>query len=694
MKRLLPLFALAALAAPARAFGAEPTMITQDVALRGERPLANAVVAPRRFDLVGLHWQGPGDVLFRTRASTGRWSAWRQAMPEPLDLPDAGTAEAASARVWKLGNAHWVGPSNRIEYRLRGRVERLRAHFVASAVRAVPARTTSVAGSPAVTLRSAWGANEAIRRAGPTYAESLRFSIVHHTAGSNTYTRAQSAAIVRAIQLYHVRGNGWNDIGYNFLVDKYGQVFEGRYGGVDRNVVGAHAEGFNSGSVGVALLGTYQTAQPSRQALDAVASLLAWRLDVAHVDPLTRTTWISGGNARFPSGTPVPLATVAGHRDTGPTSCPGTALYRRLPGLGRAIAEIGLPKLYDPLVVGRPGETVRFTARLSALRPWSVSVADGAGNAVAAGRGEGTIVDWTWDATGYPAGRYSYTIEAGPDVRPATGFVGQRATTLTLTGARASPRTFTPNGDSIADSTTITYTLSLAARVTATLRDTFGATLATLFDEERQAGRHTFRFTAQGVADGRYTIAITARTPNGREVRSEVAVVVDRTLAAVRAASSAVSPNGDRRNDELAVTFVLASAVETTLRIMRGARTVAVPFDGPLAAGPQRLTWRPAVPEGRYAAVVEVAGPFGVRAQTTRFAVDVTKPRLRLLSVRRMRFSVSEAGTLVVSAGGRPVRIPVARRGSVVVPSLVAAVRFTATLWDLAGNRSATVRYP
>ena len=73
----------------------------------------------------------------------------------------------------------------------------------------------------------------------------MYFAVVHHTAGSNSYTAAQSAAIVRAIELYHVKGNGWNDIGYNFLVDKYGQVFEGRIGGIERNVVGAHAEGFN-----------------------------------------------------------------------------------------------------------------------------------------------------------------------------------------------------------------------------------------------------------------------------------------------------------------------------------------------------------------------------------------------------------------------------------------------------------------
>ena len=93
----------------------------------------------------------------------------------------------------------------------------------------------------------------------PAYADNVHVAIVHHTAGSNSYTAGQSAAIVRAIEIYHVKGNGWNDIGYNFLVDKYGQIFEGRYGGMTRAVIGAHAMGFNAGSTGVALIGNYSS---------------------------------------------------------------------------------------------------------------------------------------------------------------------------------------------------------------------------------------------------------------------------------------------------------------------------------------------------------------------------------------------------------------------------------------------------
>ena len=153
--------------------------------------------------------------------------------------------------------------------------------------------------------RSGWGADESIRRsASRSYAPAIRFAIVHHTAGPNGYSPAQAAAIMRGIELYHVKSNGWNDIGYNFLVDRYGTVYEGRYGGIDRNVVGAHARGFNTGSVGVAVIGTFERGAIPAAAETSLEKLLAWRLDLAHVDPLSTLTVVSGGSERYPAGDP------------------------------------------------------------------------------------------------------------------------------------------------------------------------------------------------------------------------------------------------------------------------------------------------------------------------------------------------------------------------------------------------------
>jgi hypothetical protein len=672
-----------ALAFPASALAQDARLVTQEVSLGGgSRTLASA--RSPVFDLVGLHWRGPCDVFFRTRSTAGRWTAWRPAQPEPFDVPDAGTPEGSSALEWKLGNPYWVGPSNAIQYRLRGRVTRLRAHFVQSAVRSVPARTLSIAGSPALIPRASWRADEEIRRAGPTFAQSLRFAVVHHTAGSNTYTAAQSAAIVRAIQVYHVKGNGWNDLGYNFVVDKYGQVFEGRYGGVDRNVIGAHAEGFNTGSVGISLLGTYGNTKPTAKALDAIAALLAWRLDVAHVDPLSRLSWISGGNSRFPSGTPVPLAAISAHRDTGPTTCPGNAFYAQLPAIARKAAALGLPKLYDPLVVGKPGGLVRFTARLSSARPWTVRVTDALGTPVASGGGEGANVDWTWDATFAAPTGYTYSIEAGADVRPAIGAIGQAATALTMTGAQAKPTTFTPNGDSRADSTLISYSLSVASTVTATLRDGSGSALATLFVEQKKAGRHSFRFTAAGVADGRYSVVLSATAPSGREANAVVPIVVDRTLAAFAVSPPVYSPNGDGRVDLLAFTFVLAAPAHVKLAIAGN----DVVYEGDLVAGPQEFRWDGRLRDGKYAAVLQATGPVGTRAQTVRFAADTKKPVFRLVSRAQRRFSVDEQVTVTGTIGGVRVKA-VAGPGRFSLAGGKGPIAVTA--WDVAGNR-ATIR--
>jgi hypothetical protein len=464
-------------------------------------------------------------------------------------------------------------------------------------------------------------------------------------------------------------------------------VFEGRSGGVDRPVVGAHAEGFNTGSVGVAVLGSYSGSGVSTAALDAIEKLLSWRLDVAHVDPLSSLSWLSGGNPRFGAGTPVPLRAISGHRDTGFTTCPGTGLYRQLGFVGRASAELGLPKLYEPLVQGKPGGLVRFTARLSQPAAWTVTVADEAGTTVASGRGEGVGVDWTWDATFGLGARYSYTIDAGPTFRPATGVVGQRATALALTGAQARPRTFTPNGDSQADSTVISYTLSLPATVTATLRDGSGQSLATLFTEQRKAGRQTFRFSASGVSDGRYTIVLDATAANGWAAHAEVPIVVDRILAAFAAAPGVFSPNGDGRLDTIAFTFVLAAAAHVKIQIAGGAPV----FEGDLGPGPQSVPWGGRLPDGKRAAVIAVAGPFGPRSQTARFVVDTTKPRLRLISAARARFWVSEPSTVVVTLDGLRVEQPA--RGYFSVAGAPAR-RISAVAFDLAGNRSAILRYP
>ena len=683
---------VAVLAFPSSAAAALPSIVARDVPLHASaRSLA---AAPSTFNLVGLHWQGPGAIEFRTRSVTGRWSAWRAAAPEAEDLPDRLGLERSRAG-WRLGSPWWTGASTRLEVRTRGRVTRVRAWYVWSPLEGEPPRTLAQAGAPAIVTRTQWKANELIRRAAPSYATSLSFAVVHHTAGANTYTREQSAAIVRGIETYHVQGNGWNDLGYNFLVDKYGQVFEGRYGGIERNVVGAHAEGFNSGSVGVAVLGTYGGATISAAARASLVKLLAWRLDVAHVDPLATLNWTSGGNPRFPRGVPVFLRSIVGHRDTGFTDCPGARLYAQLDSLARDVAATGLPKVYAPVVRGAIGAPVRFTARLSAAAAWTVTVTDATGKTVTTGTGTSQAVDWTWDATAAAPGGYAWTIAAA-GARPATGSLG-RAAVLAVTRLRAEPASVTPNGDGIDDTTTVTYTLGAPATVTTTLVDPGGATVATFFSEPRAAGEQSFTLAADNVPNGTYTLVVSAAGTNGRTVTARVGVLVSRTLSAFRATRTSISPNADGRADALSFTFTLAQPATVQLRILRDGAWIATPMTPSLLGpGPQAVSWdgkkrigRP--PDGLYRAELTVTDVVGAVTQATVFAVDTKAPALRLLSRSpRLRIQLSEAAEVVVVADGT--RTVVRKKGPGVIVLPVAATKVRAVAYDPAGNKSRVLR--
>ncbi|MEU7068609.1 N-acetylmuramoyl-L-alanine amidase [Streptomyces narbonensis] len=192
--------------------------------------------------------------------------------------------------------------------------------------------------SPAIVSRAGWGADESLVQNPPSYLNKVDAVFVHHTAGTNDYTCADSPAIIRAILTYHVKTNGWNDIGYNFFVDKCGTVFEGRAGGVDRPVLGAHTYGFNSYSSGISLLGDYENGgTPTAAAKQAIADLAAWKLGLHGVDPEAKVTLTAAADTGvWTKGQAATLNTVSGHRDGYATLCPGASLYSELPGIRTA----------------------------------------------------------------------------------------------------------------------------------------------------------------------------------------------------------------------------------------------------------------------------------------------------------------------------------------------------------------------
>jgi flagellar hook assembly protein FlgD len=688
LRLALPLLLLASSAAHA----APVRVVARDIPLHGGRTLASA---QQQFDMVGLHWRGRGTVAFRTRSVAGAWSPWRGAAPEADDLPDSGSPENR-LRGWRIGNPWWVGESDRIEVRTRGRVSRVRTFFVGSPVEEIPLRRLSIAGSPPIITRAQWQADEEIRRAAPIYADSLKFAVVHHTAGPSGSSPAQAAAIVRGIEAYHVKSNGWNDIGYNFLVDRWGNVYEGRFGGIDRPVIGAHALGFNTGSVGVALIGTYTSAPPPKAQLQGLEKLLAWRLDVAHIDPLSTVIATSGGNEKFSAGTQIALRAVSGHRDTGSTSCPGSALYALLGSVRSEVGKTGTPKLYAPVAKGTLGGPVRFTGKLSAALPWTVTVRDGSGKTLAVGSGTGTAVDWTWDSRGVTsAAPYGWVMAAGADVRPASGTLGSKLGALTLTGATATPQRI---DGTTTTATTITYTLSVAANVTAELLNSAGTAIATLFVEDKPAGLQSFVFSPEGIPDGTYRIRLTARDATGRTATASVAVIVSRTVLAYSADAKVASPNGDGRHDAVNFTIVLAQPATVSLSLVAGKTSVPL-VTQTLPVGSQTIGWSgkaadgAPVPDGRYRATLTIGTPPLAYSESVPLTIDTRPPKLSLVSLSPLRLRVGERVALRgvingkrIATSAKPGTVRLAFRGTVHKLQLVAR--------DAAGNDSLPLRWP
>jgi hypothetical protein len=352
----------------------------------------------RPFSMLGVTWADPGatvdgTIQVRTRAAgSGRWTAW-QSLEADGSAPE--DRRGASDPVW-------VGASDGVEARVVGgrqawpaglRVDLINPRAAAApavapaaapaaaapapaavgrrAESAAPAVPLPVRPVPRMITRAGWRANEAIVRVAPTYTGPVQVFFVHHTATGNGYSCADSAAIVRGIQAYQVKTKGWDDIGYNFLVDKCGRIFEGRKGGVNRSVLGAHTMGFNSNASSIAVIGTFDGVGVSSTVRTAIATVAAYKLGAAANPPAGKVVLTSGGGPRYPAGSRAVLWRISGHRDAGRTDCPGDSLYRQLP----AIREIAGAAPYGLRYLRMPGASLYGTTLYTKglIRPlWNV----------------------------------------------------------------------------------------------------------------------------------------------------------------------------------------------------------------------------------------------------------------------------------------------------------------------------------
>ncbi|MEU9962113.1 peptidoglycan recognition protein [Streptomyces sp. NPDC050982] len=192
-----------------------------------------------------------------------------------------------------------------------------------------------IGARPRIVTRRGWGADETLRERNFSYTKTVKAAFVHHTASGNNYRCAQAPSVIRSIYRYHVKSSGWRDIGYNFLIDKCGNIYEGRAGGVAKPVMGAHTLGFNTNSMGIAVLGSFGTTNPPAASVKAIAKLTAWKLGLFGANPKGKTYLKSGGGNLYRKGKNVRLNVISGHRDGFATECPGGRLYAKL-GKARA----------------------------------------------------------------------------------------------------------------------------------------------------------------------------------------------------------------------------------------------------------------------------------------------------------------------------------------------------------------------
>ncbi len=283
----------------------------------------------------------------RGHSSSG-WTSWSELQADPTDGPDDATRDA--------GGMTWFGSPgvDDIEVKVtKGtlhdlQVQAMQYEAPTGGSGLLTATAGASAAQPEILPRTqytskGWASSNSGCASGPiTATGGVKLAVIHHTVNSNTYAAADVPAMLAAIYAYQTGTNGWCDTAYNFVVDRFGRIWEGRSGGIDKAIVGGHAQGFNTGSMGVSFLGQYEptasptAVQPSDAALAAASKLLGWKLGLFGVDPTGSVSVTSGGSNRWPAGTVLTLPRIIGHKDVGYTACPGQNLYDRLAGIRTA----------------------------------------------------------------------------------------------------------------------------------------------------------------------------------------------------------------------------------------------------------------------------------------------------------------------------------------------------------------------
>jgi flagellar hook assembly protein FlgD len=677
---------------------------------------AVTVDAGMTFTLAGVTCTPPSrgggvTVLLRTSEDGRSWSRWYRVALERA-AEEGGPEKAFTDPIW-TGPARYVqvaarqgGGSAAAPARLKGvRVVAINstetADTTAAVLGAVRRAAVAVAGlrftqsadamtqKPRIVTRAQWGADESWRSGSPSYAP-VKVAFIHHTDSGNDYSAAEAPAVVRAVYAYHTRSLHWSDVGYNFLIDRYGVVYEGRYGGMTRGVLGAQVLGFNTGSTGISVIGAFTHANPTSASLTSLERLLEWKLDVHHVDPQGKGTLVCGYGQKYATGQRVTFPAIAGHRDANYTDCPGNRVYTELPDVRQVVARTGQPKIYgfipDEYAVSPNGDGVQDKVTLgftvSQQATWTLEIRDVTGNLVYHAGGDGTVIQTTWDGRddngkALPDGTYALSVEATSAAgvaRPATSSVRLDTVRPKLSGVGVSPDPFNPSGDGRDDVARVAYTPSEAVQSRVSVVDAAGDALRrvtpwTWVTATPQKAEWDGRILSAGkltpAPEGQAVIQVDIQDAAGNVTSAKRKITIDRTLALTGVSRDVLSPNGDGVFDDVTLSYKLTRAADVTAAVLSGGSAVRTIAVGPLSAGKQSLVWDggldggEAAAGGVYTMRLTADGELGATSVTREVAVDVAAPRLKVpASVRvarrrtaRISFRVKDADSSAVKVG-------------------------------------------
>jgi len=632
-------------------------------------PLVATLDAGMRFTMAGVICDPPaitGPVTIRLRTSTdgSTWSLWHHL---PLER-----AQESGGRPQAFTDPFWTGAARYVQVSATGAAgapEELSGVRVVALDPSGGDDTASAAGAvrhavaapnaPPIVSRANWGADESLRSGTPSYA-TVKMAFIHHTAGSSSYAQADAPALVRGIYAYHTKSLGWSDIGYNFLIDRFGTIYEGRHGGITKGVVGAQVLGFNTGSTGVSVMGTFTDEAPPPEAVNALERLLAWELALHGLDPAGTATLICGASEKYAKGTAVTFPVIAGHRQANFTECPGTRLYALLPTIRSEVGARPQAPIVATLAASSPLvspnadgvlDTTSFTITLSAPATWALRIRAASGAAVRSFGGNGTAAEIAWDGLN-DAGKHlpdgTYTVELSASAGQHAAKRSSVAITIDtvaprLTSASVDPGTFSPNGDGQTEKSAVSYAPAETCDVRLSILDADGK-VARWLGGWRSSEATTFTSDWDGLvsdggklvpaAEGRYRFRIERRDEAGNIARRGCAVVVDRTLGFPKVTPSTISPNGDGTRDAATIGFTLTRRATVQVTISLESETRRTLELGSLGAGARGAVWDGAatagatVANGQPRVTITATSTLGTTTVSRALIVDNYQPHL------------------------------------------------------------------